>query len=150
MSSISSVASSSQIQLDFMKLLVAELQNQNPLEPLDNKEMASQMAQFAQLSQQEQTNQNLDKVNSNFAMALNYSKRNYANSLIDKNVTFLIADESGSYEENSGVVKRVFNDPQEGCLLVVEDEAGEEYSLSLDGVMSVNGQAVSDDEEQNQ
>ncbi len=47
--STSAVTSSSKIQTDYMKLLVTQLQNQNPLEPLDNNEMASQLAQFSQL-----------------------------------------------------------------------------------------------------
>lgn len=34
-------------QTDFLNLLVAQLKNQDPLEPLDNYQMASQMAQFS-------------------------------------------------------------------------------------------------------
>jgi len=34
---------------DFLNILVAELQNQNPLEPMDNTEMTSQIAQFSML-----------------------------------------------------------------------------------------------------
>jgi flagellar basal-body rod modification protein FlgD len=36
-------------QADFMNLFVAQLQYQNPLEPLDQYQMASQMAQFSSL-----------------------------------------------------------------------------------------------------
>jgi flagellar basal-body rod modification protein FlgD len=38
-------------QNDFLKLLVAQMQNQNPLEPQSNTEMAAQMAQFTSLTQ---------------------------------------------------------------------------------------------------
>ena len=34
--------------MDYMTLLITELQNQNPLEPLDNQQMAQQLAQFSQ------------------------------------------------------------------------------------------------------
>ena len=74
-------STSSQIQMDYMKLLVAQLQNQNPFEPMDNNQMASQLAQFSQLSQ-------LEGMNSSFSDVLSTTNRNYANSLMGKNVTF--------------------------------------------------------------
>ena len=36
-------------KLDYLTLLVTELQNQNPLEPMEQKDMAAQLAQFSQL-----------------------------------------------------------------------------------------------------
>ena len=59
------IASSSDIQLDYMKLLVTQLRNQNPLEPMDSNDMASQLAQFSQLQQLELANGNLSSINSN-------------------------------------------------------------------------------------
>lgn len=37
-------------QADFLKLLTAQLQNQDPFNPVDNTQMVAQMAQFSQLS----------------------------------------------------------------------------------------------------
>lgn len=37
-------------QSDFLRLLLVQLQQQDPLEPVDNKEMLSQMAQFSALA----------------------------------------------------------------------------------------------------
>ena len=129
MNSVSAVATASNIQLDYMKLLIAQLQNQNPLEPLDNNEMASQLAMFSQLQQ-------LESMNSSFAKVLDTVESTYANSLIGKNVSFLIETETGALENISGTVKEVFNEPEGGTLLIVE--AGEEqYTLSLDGIVSV-------------
>lgn len=45
---------------DFLTILVAQLENQDPLDPQDSAEFISQMAQFSSLEQQIQTNENLD------------------------------------------------------------------------------------------
>ncbi|UVO51238.1 flagellar hook assembly protein FlgD [Sphingomonas sp. SUN019] len=37
-------------QSDFLKLMTAQLKNQDPFEPVDNTQMVAQMAQFSQLS----------------------------------------------------------------------------------------------------
>ena len=37
-------------QSDFIRLLTVQLQNQDPSDPVDNKEMLAQMAQFSSLS----------------------------------------------------------------------------------------------------
>src|SRR5258706_15888263 len=37
-------------QADFIKLMTTQLQQQDPFEPMDNKEMLAQMAQFSSLA----------------------------------------------------------------------------------------------------
>lgn len=46
-------------QGDFLQLMVAQLQQQDPFEPVDNKEMLAQMAQFSSLAGTTQTNETL-------------------------------------------------------------------------------------------
>lgn len=45
-------------QESFIKLFLAQLQFQDPLEPVDNREFLAQMAQFSALEQARQTSQN--------------------------------------------------------------------------------------------
>lgn len=47
---VSSSASQSLGQADFLKLMTAQLQNQDPFNPVDNTQMVAQMAQFSSLS----------------------------------------------------------------------------------------------------
>lgn len=61
----------------FLNLLVAQLQNQDPLDPLDANEFTAQLVQFASVEQQIQQNSNLEKLltvqqNSQVASMVNY------------------------------------------------------------------------------
>jgi len=125
MNPVSATTTASNIQMDYMKLLVAQLQNQNPLEPLDNNEMASQLAQFSQLEQ-------LELMNSNFARILTGIEHTYANSLIDKEVSFIAETETGTRDIISGIVEQVYNNVNGEIFLVVGS-----YTLGLEDVISV-------------
>jgi flagellar basal-body rod modification protein FlgD len=136
--STTAITSASNIQMDFMKLLVTQMQNQNPLEPMDNSDMASQLALFSQLQQ-------LESMNSSFANVLKTAERNYANSLLGKNVTFYSRDElTGTMEKKVASVDSVFNDPQTSETLlgvtVGEGQEAEEYTLGLDAVILIENQ----------
>ena len=124
--------SASNIQMDYMKVLITQLQNQNPLEPMDNNEMASQLAQFSQLQQ-------LESMNSNFAQILATTNRSYANSLIGKEITFFAQDTvTGELVQKKGTVNEVFNDLNTGESLLKVTVDGEEYTLSSDAVILVS------------
>ena len=94
------IAAVSDQKMDFLNLLVTELQNQNPLEPLDNQQMAAQLAQFTQLELTENSNENItamnatmEKMNSSFQGAMLVAEFDYARSLLGKEVQFYKADE---------------------------------------------------------
>lgn len=100
MSAISTTASASDMQMDYMKLLVTQLQNQNPLEPLDNKDMTAQLAQFSQLQQ-------IEGLNTSFGKMLESVQRTYASSLIGREVSFKATAADGSIETATGDVEEV-------------------------------------------
>ena len=47
---------------DFLKLMVAQLQQQDPFAPVDNKDMLAQMAQFSTLAGSTESNATLSKI----------------------------------------------------------------------------------------
>src|SRR5215469_6276624 len=60
-----SVATSSKKQLSanfdtFLTLLTTQLQNQDPLQPMDSNQFTQQLVQFSQVEQQINSNQNLE------------------------------------------------------------------------------------------
>jgi flagellar basal-body rod modification protein FlgD len=62
-----SAAASAQTKLssdfdDFLTMLVTQLQNQDPLDPLDTNEFTSQLVEFASVEQQIQQNANLESL----------------------------------------------------------------------------------------
>ena len=80
----------------FMKLLVAQMRQQNPLEPTDDKEMIAQMTQFSMLEQ-------ITNLATSSAASATAGQVNQAVSLIGHQVTYTDAD-GGTH---SGTVDRV-------------------------------------------
>ncbi len=115
MASVTTAASASDIQMDYMKLLVTQMQNQNPLEPMDNKDMTAQLAQFSQLQQ-------IEGLNASFARVLESVQRSYASSLIGKEVSFQTRATDGTLNVQSGEVKEVALGADGEIVLTVGDE----------------------------
>ena len=46
----------------FLELLVTQMQNQDPLDPMDSSEFTSQLTQYSQLEQQMMTNDTLEEI----------------------------------------------------------------------------------------
>jgi flagellar basal-body rod modification protein FlgD len=122
---VTPVSSASQIQGDYMKLLVTQLQNQNPLDPVDNKDMASQLAQFSQLQQ-------LETMNSNFAKELQTAEQNYATSLIGKQVAYIGKTETGDSVVTSAKIDGVGKDADGKVVLTAGTNV-----IEMDSIVSI-------------
>lgn len=81
---------------DFLKLLMTQLQNQDPSSPMDNTEFIAQMATFSTLEQMVNIGEKLDKILENNSLAS-------GSELIGKQVTWKDADD----QEISAIVKSV-------------------------------------------
>jgi flagellar basal-body rod modification protein FlgD len=69
----------------FMKLLVAQMANQNPMEPTDDKEMIAQMTQFSTLEQ-------ITNMATESSRSATASQMSQAVNLLGRTVTYLDAD----------------------------------------------------------
>jgi flagellar basal-body rod modification protein FlgD len=97
MSTVSSANSASQITANYLNLLITQLQNQDPLSPMDNNEMTSQMAQLSELQQ-------MQNMSTSFSQVLASTQAQYATSLIGKEVSYI---PSGQTSAVSGQVQGV-------------------------------------------
>jgi len=136
----------------FLRLLVTELKNQNPMEPMDNKEFISQMAQFSTLEQISNLSNSIEKFISTESVAMKLN----AVGMIGKKVVIEgknLKLESGTtdsivfnLDEAADVVLKIYN--ENGKLVRIEDlgnlEAGIHSYLwdgrSNDGVMMPDGE----------
>lgn len=69
-------------QADYLKLMTAQLQYQDPFQPMDNTQMVAQMAQFSQIAGTTESNQKLTQI----ADALSGSRLSDAASWIGKSM----------------------------------------------------------------
>jgi flagellar basal-body rod modification protein FlgD len=132
MADTSSIASASGIATNYMKLLVTQLQNQNPLEPMDNNQMASQLAQLSQLQQ-------IEILNTKFSDVVASSQKSYASSLIGKQVSFTMTDSSGYTITDEYGTNRLFTGSVNGIITEGSDiklQVGN-YAIDLDDVLTV-------------
>ncbi len=76
----------------FLKLLVAQMKNQDPTDPMDSTQYVAQLAAFSQVEQSVQINSKLDQMLQASALA-------QADSLIGRTVTSADGEVSGVVEE---------------------------------------------------
>ncbi len=121
----------------FLQLMITQLQNQDPLDPMDNSEFLSQQATFTQVSTLQEMNENLttygDALLSINSSSLNSSTLNQAMNLVGQTVT--ATDPDNANETITGKVDSVTI--KEGSLTFTIDgkEVSSEY---ITGVNATN------------
>lgn len=111
---------------DFLKLMVAQLKYQNPMEPSNDLDFIAQTAQFSSLEQMTNLNAKvIDLISSN--------KQLYANTMIGREITWSDADDV----VKSGIVSKVELNAGEPVLLVNNEK------VSLDQIINVTYQSLS-------
>lgn len=115
---------STMTQSDFLKLMVAQLQNQDFTNPTDNSDMINQMTAFANMQQMQD-------------MAY-YSRSSYAMSLVGKTVTASRFTVNGDLDTTTGPVQKVSFVDDEYVLYV----GGKKYSLEQ--IMGVGAEGSED------
>src|SRR3954447_14153870 len=81
---------------DFLKLFVAQLQHQDPMNPTDNNEFMGQMAQYSALEQMTNVAKNSEAISANTGMS-------QALGLLGKTVTYI----DGNGVSQTGAVDKV-------------------------------------------
>ncbi|MFC0214341.1 flagellar hook assembly protein FlgD [Paenibacillus chartarius] len=83
---------------DFLKILITQLKNQDPMQPMQDKDFIAQMAQFSSLEQ-------MTNVASTLAQLP--QMLGYASSLIGKTISWISTDEADNGEIKSGQVDSI-------------------------------------------
>jgi flagellar basal-body rod modification protein FlgD len=113
------------LQTDYLSLLVTQLQNQDPLSPMDSSEMTGQMSQLYQL-------QAMESMDANFSAVLASVQQDYATSLVGKEVKYGSEDDDGETTTGTGQVQEVNVGDSSDITLTVGDQ-----TIGLADVISV-------------
>ena len=111
----------------FLKLLIAELSNQDPLNPMEDREFISQMATFSSLEQM----QNMNKTLEGMAESTRFSAVQY----IGKAVAFT-KGEGTEAQQVAAVVNHVWFDPNGS--IVLDTTEGEVNLEDVEGVSEIS------------
>ena len=128
----------------FLQLLVAQLQNQDPLEPQDNGEFIAQMAQFSSLEQMQNMTKSMDKISELISNIDTSVLVGQLSGMIGKGVEWLTsettADENGepvtTNSSLSGVIKGV-TVASGVTKIIAEDADGNRHQVDIANVAHV-------------
>ena len=97
---------------DFIKLLVAQMQNQDPMNPTDNTQSIAQMAQFSSLEQMTNISTSMDSLNKSMTNFMQQSALTQGSAMIGKSVSGVDTDGVTPIEGTVEAVKWLDGDPK--------------------------------------
>ena len=106
----------------FLKLLTVQMSHQDPLAPMDNRDMIAQLAQFSSVEQMTEVNKNLDSMKTFYSSQTGYS-------MLGKSVE--VMDEAGNR----------FLGPVE---MVMENDTGVALAVRTDNGLDFTNRLISD------
>ncbi len=104
---------------DFMNLLITQLQNQDPLEPMDTNEMSSQMAEFSTMEATNEMADNMEKL-----LEYQMSQNNLQLLTLIGSETTVSANMVGVEDGSLGLGEFSLSEAVDSCQVEIYDEAG--------------------------
>ncbi|MEC2076975.1 flagellar hook assembly protein FlgD [Metabacillus fastidiosus] len=127
---------------EFLKILITQLQNQDPLKPMEDKEFIAQMATFSSLEQMT----NLNKTMENFILSQTSNEMLKYSEMIGKKVEWrdigATTGEDGkpTIETGSGVVKSI--KMKDGMIVLELDNGKEVMSYAVTKIVDAEAKPV--------
>lgn len=120
---------------DFLKILMTQLQDQDPTDPMDDREFVSQMATFSSLEQMTNMSDSMDKlVDSQLSPVVQYSH------MIGQEVSYLEDDDNSEGEQDPSIetsqVTAVSQKDDQAKL-----ELGNGKSIAADSIVEIHNPA---------
>jgi len=121
---------------DFLKLLIAQMQNQDPLSPTDNKDSIAQLATFSSLEQMNNIAASMDALNKSMTFFSQQSALTQGAAMIGKWVSGVDIDGETLLEGTVEAVKWLDGDPK----LQIRKEDGTLVDLEMGLITQVQDQ----------
>jgi flagellar basal-body rod modification protein FlgD len=121
----------------FLKIFLAQMQNQDPLNPMDGADFTSQLAQFSSLEQLYNVNTNLQSMQTSAGDSTRYQAMDFCGKEVTAKSDQLALDQDGS-------AKGAFQlQSQAGCTVQVMDSSGNVIRSIPLGVLAAGRQTFS-------
>ena len=117
---------------DFLKLLMTQLQNQDPTSPLDTNQFTSELVQFSSVEQQIQTNNSLTQL----IQLTQASEVMQSSSMLGKQVT--VASDQVPLQNGKGVVQFTTQAAEPVAIAVYNDSGMKIRDASLTAAKGIN------------
>nr|WP_321267316.1 flagellar hook capping FlgD N-terminal domain-containing protein [uncultured Sulfurimonas sp.] len=136
---------------DFMTLLLVELQNQDPTEPMDSEKILTQTSQLASLESAENTNKALEDLAASLTSSQNFSSISAIGKTADLGSNAISHDEGSTssfqvyfpQEIQNGTIEILNSEGQIVGTMPVEANSAGTYQFDWDGTLSDTTDATS-------